>query len=130
MLDANHPLTPLLFILIPQGVTFVGQRCYLHFVDHNTDLYILGHNVHHLFVGVVMAIPAAFVLAFQPEIPILRFAALAILGSGVSMILDEFVFLIATDGTNDSYIKPISLWGAIVLQCLAVGLLLLLYALS
>jgi hypothetical protein len=124
------PTTTLLFILIPLAVTFIGQRLYLHFVNPNTDLYIAGHNVHHLFVGAVMAIPAAFVLAFRPGEPWLTFAALAMLGSGSAMVLDQIVFLIATDGSNASYLKPISLWGAIVLEAIAVGLLLLLYALS
>lgn len=122
------PTTTLLFILVPLIATFAIQRLYLHLVNPNTDLYILGHNVHHLFVGALMAIPAAFVLAFRPEEPWLVFAALALLGSGSSMVLDQIVFLIATDGSNASYLKPVSLYGAIILEALAVVLLLVLYA--
>ena len=124
------PTTTLLYLLVPLAVTFVGQRLYLHLVNPNTDLYILGHNVHHLFVGALMAISAAFVLAFRPDLPWLTLAALALLGSGSAMVLDQIVFLIATDGSNASYLKPISLWSAVVLEALAVALLLLLYALS
>ncbi len=123
MFDVN-PTTTLLYILIPLAVTFIGQRLYLHLVNGNTDLYLFGHNVHHLFVGAVMAIPAAFVLAFRPDAPWLTLGALAVLGSGSSMVLDELVYLIATDGTNASYVKPISLWGAIIAEGLAVILLL------
>lgn len=130
MFDVNHPATTLLFILIPLAVTFVGQRLFLHLINADADLYILGHNVHHLFVGAAMAIPAAFILAFQPETALLRLGALAALGSGSSMVLDELIYLIATDGTNASYLKPISLWSAIIMQGLAAGLLLLIYALS
>jgi hypothetical protein len=129
MLEVN-PDTTLLFVLVPLLATFVGQRLFLHFVNPNADLYILGHNVHHLFVGAVLAIPAAFVLAFRPDAAWLTFTALALLGSGSAMVLDQIVFLIATDGSNASYLKPISLYGAIILEALAVGLLLLLYALS
>ena len=130
MFDANQPATTLLFILVPLAATFIGQRLYLHLINHNADLYLFGHNVHHLFVGAVMAIPAAFVLAFQPETPWLRLTALAVLGSGSSMVLDEVIFLVATDGSNDSYIKPVSLWGAVFMHALALGLLLLLYAVN
>lgn len=108
-------------------LTFCVQRLYLHLVNHNTDLFILGYNVHHLFVGIAMAIPAALVLAFRPETAWLRITALVLLGSGASMVLDEFVYLIATDGSNDSYLKPISLWSALILHGLGVGLLMILY---
>lgn len=130
MFDVNHPTTTLLFILIPLAGTFIGQRLFLHLINPDADLYVLGHNVHHLFVGAAMAIPAAFILAFHPDTALLRLGALAALGSGSSMVLDELIYLIATDGTNASYLKPISLWSAIVLQGVATGLLLLIYALS
>ena len=127
MFDLEDRAATLLFILVPMLFTFACQRLYLHLIDFNTDLFLFGHNVHHLFVGVVMAVPAAFVLAFQPATPWLRFGALALLGSGSSMILDEVVFLIATDGANASYVKPVSLRGALILHGLAVGLLLGIY---
>lgn len=130
MYDANHPATTLLFVLLPLALTFIGQRLYLHLINPDTDLNLFGHNVHHLFVGAVIAIPAAFILAFQPESPLLRLSALASLGSGSSMILDQVVFLIATDGSNASYLKPISLWSAVFLEIFASGLLVLLYMLS
>ena len=130
MFDPNDAAATLLFVLVPLLLTFCVQRLYLHLVNHNTDLFVFGYNVHHLFVGIAMAIPTALVLAFRPEAAWLRLTALAALGSGVSMILDEFVYLIATDGSNDSYLKPISLWSAVILHAFAVGLLLLLYAMS
>jgi hypothetical protein len=130
MFDPTDPTATLLFILIPLIVTFVSQRLYLHLINADTDLYIRGHNVHHLFVGAVMALPAAFLLAFRPSTPWLSLGALAMLGSGSAMVLDQIVFLIATDGSNASYLKPMSLWSAIVLETLAVALLLLIYFLS
>jgi hypothetical protein len=130
MFDVNHPATTLLFILIPLVVTFIGQRLFLHLINPDMDLYILGYNVHHLFVGAAMAIPAAFILAFQPAAAPLRLGALAALGSGSAMVLDQMIYLIATDGTNASYLKPISLWSAVILQSLAAGLLMLIYTLS
>ena len=126
MFDRNDPATTLFFII----VTFVSQRLYLHLINRDTDLYIRGHNVHHLFVGAVTALPAAFLLAFRPSVPWLSLGALAMLGSGSAMVLDQIVFLIATDGSNASYVKPLSLWNAMVMETLGMGLLLLIYFLS
>jgi hypothetical protein len=40
--------------------------------------------------------------------------AALVFGLGLGMALDEWVYLIATDGTNASYLLPVSLWGAVV----------------
>ena len=34
-------------------------------------------------------------------------------GVGLSMALDEWLYLIVTDGSNASYILPISFWGGL-----------------
>jgi len=127
MPNVDPPLRTLLLVLLPLLVTFIGQRLYLHLVNPNSDLFIAGRNVHHLFVGTMLAIPGAFVIAFMPEASVVRWVALVAIGVGSAMVLDQIVFLIATDGTNASYLKPVSLWGAIVLEALAVVMLLVLF---
>ena len=119
-----------MILLLPMLVTFIGQRLYLHLINPDADLFILGYNVHHLYSGAILAIPAAFVLAFVSEAGFVRWTALATLGIGSTMVLDQVIYLITTDGSNASYLKPISLWGAIVLEGLAIALLLILYALA
>lgn len=126
MPNPDPPLRTLLLILVPLLVTFIGQRLFLHLVNPHSDLFIAGHNVHHLFVGALLAVPAAFVIAFVPQASWVRWMAHIALGVGSAMVLDQIVFLITTDGSNASYLKPISLWGAIVLETLAVALLLVL----
>jgi hypothetical protein len=37
----------------------------------------------------------------------------------MGMALDEWVFLIATDGSNASYLLPVSFWGGVVMIGLA-----------
>jgi hypothetical protein len=130
MTDLDLPLRTLFLILLPMLATFIGQRLYLHLVNPNADLFIFGHNVHHLFTGAVIAIPAALVIAFVPQASWARWIALIALGVGSAMVLDQIVFLIATDGSNASYLKPVSLWGAIILVGLAVILLLVLTLLA
>jgi hypothetical protein len=51
------------------------------------------------------------------------------LGIGSAMILDEVTYLIATKATDQDYVSPISLVGAITLISLATALLLSLYRL-
>lgn len=54
--------------------------------------------------------------------------ATAIFGIGLSLALDEWVYLIATDGSNMSYLLPVSLWGGVILvglTCLYIGALYL-----
>ena len=120
----------LLCILVPMWLTFIGLRLYLHVVDPNADLFVAGHNIHHLFTGTLIEIPCAFVLAMGVRLRSVRILAQVGLGIGCSMILDELIYLITTDGTNASYLLPISLWGAAVMHVLATGILVLVYALA
>jgi hypothetical protein len=128
MLDPGDPTATLLLILMPLLAVGVGQRLFLHLVNPNADLFIAGYNVHHLYTGALIEIPAAFVLAFGTPWPLLRAASLIALGAGSAMVLDQVVYLVTTDGSNRAYLRPISLWGAVVLEGLAVVLLLVLRA--
>jgi hypothetical protein len=130
MPPVEHPTTTLLLILVPLLLTEIGQRLYLHRVNPDADVYIAGYNVHHLYTGVLIEIPAAFVLAFGVAAPGVRAGALVALGAGSAMVLDQVVYLITTDGSNRSYLTPVSLWGAVVLEGLAVVLLVILWVLA
>ena len=46
-------------------------------------------------------------------------AALIIFGIGLGMTLDEWIYLIATDGTNASYLLPVSFWGGVAVVGIA-----------
>jgi hypothetical protein len=121
---ASDSKKTLIFILIPMLITFLVLRLYLHLINPNTDMYVAGYNVHHLFTGTLIEITAAFILAFGVQKRIFRQFTLMALGVGSAMVLDEVIYLITTDGTNVSYLTPISLWGAASLICFA-GLLLI-----
>ena len=130
MPDVHQPTATLLLILVPLLLTEIGQRLYLHLVNPDADVFVAGYNVHHLYTGALIEIPAAFVLAFNVQPAVVRAGALVALGVGSAMVLDQVIFLVTTDGSNRSYRTPISLWGAVVLEALAVALLLVLYALA
>ncbi len=98
-------------------VTFALLRIYLH-ISPNTDLNIGSYNIHHLFTGLLLITAGGVPLAiFQGTTRSLR-PALITFGIGLGMALDEWVYLIATDGTNASYLLPVSFWGGVV----AIGL--------
>lgn len=129
MSDTRQNLSPkqtLLLILIPLLVTFGCQRLSLHLAGVR-HLHPGGYLVHHLFIGVVIVIPAAFLLAFGPRDRRLAVSARVALGSGSAMVLDEIVYLVATKATDEDYVSRVSLWGAVGFISLAVLLLLILY---
>jgi hypothetical protein len=129
MSEPRQPLRSrqtLLLILIPMLATFVSLRLYLHLV-HVRHIYPGGHLVHHLFIGVLITVPAAFVLAFGARNRLLVFLAPAIVGIGTALMLDEVTYLVATTATDQDYVSRLSLAGASILIFLAVILLWALY---
>src|SRR5262245_46670604 len=92
------------------ALTFIAFRIWLHH-SPNTDLNIGRYNIHHLFTGVLLIMLCGIPLAIlQGNGRLLDVAALGF-GVGLSMALDEWIFLIATDGSNASYLLQVSLWG-------------------
>src|SRR5262249_10163725 len=77
------------------------------------------YNIHHLFTGllliVVGGIPLAILHTSTRRLDLARW----IFGVGLGMALDEWVYLIATDGGNASYLLPVSFWGGVVVIGLA-----------
>ena len=80
-----------------------------------------------MFVGVLIVIPAAFLLAFGTRLRFLAVSARVALGSGSSMILDEIAYLIVTKATDHDYVSRVSLYGGIAFISLAAVFLLILY---
>ena len=129
MSDTRQQLPPkqtLLLILLPLLGTFVCQRLYLHLVRVQ-HIYPAGYLVHHLFVGALIVIPAAFLLAFGTGHRLLAISAPIALGIGSAMILDEIAYLVVTKATDQDYVSRVSLNGAIAFISLAVVLLWTLY---
>ena len=114
----------LLLILVPMLITVLVLRLYLHLV-HVRHIYPGGYLVHHLFFGVLIVIPAAFLLAFETRYG--KFVRV-MLGVGAGMVLDEVVYLVATQASDADYVSKTSLVGSLVLVGMAAVLLLVLYA--
>lgn len=106
-------------LLCSMSLTFALLRAYLHF-SPDTDLDIGPYNIHHLFTGLLLiaagGIPLAILDASTRGLELARW----IFGAGLGMALDEWVYLIATDGSNASYLLPVSFWGGVVVIGLAL----------
>lgn len=94
----------------------------------NSDFNVGGYNVHHLFTGLLFivmgGIPLAIFRGFTRRLDV----ALVVFGVGLGMALDEWVYLIATDGSNASYLLPVSFWGGVILTGLALIYVIVLVA--
>ena len=126
MKDSHSPLRAkqtLLLILLPMLGTVAVLRLYLHLVQVR-HIYPGGYLVHHLFFGVAIVIPTAFVLAFGNRH---RALACVALGVGAGMVLDEVVYLVATQASDADYVSRTSWLGSMVLVALASVLLVGLY---
>lgn len=108
-----------LFILVPMLLTFTLQRLVLHHSSPDTHVFIGGVLVHHLFSGVLILIPTAFLLALGIRTPWRRDLARVVLGFSSAMVLDEVIYLVCTDGSGVAYRGSVSLNGALLLLSLA-----------
>src|SRR5260370_39438062 len=96
------PQRTLVLILGPMLATFLCQRLYLHLVQVQ-HVYPAGYLVHHLFTGVLILIPAAFVIAFGVRSRLSAMLARVALGIGSAMVLDEVTYLVATHASDADY---------------------------
>jgi hypothetical protein len=115
-----------LLILLPMLGTFVLLRLYLHAMGVR-HVYPGGHLIHHLFFGILMIVPAAFLLAFPTQRRGIGVWARVALGIGSALALDEVTYLTLTQASDRDYVSQVSLIGAVVFIALAIALLLILY---
>ncbi len=97
--------------------TFVLTRAWLSFRP-NADVFVAGYNIHHLYTGVIIATVCCIPLAIGQVSNRARRRLVIGLGIGLSLTLDEVVYLIMTDGSNASYLTRPSWIGGIILVVL------------
>ena len=110
-------------------VTFAIVRSMLG-LSPDSDFNVGRYNIHHLFTGLLLITVSGIPLALFSKSSIILDAMAALFGAGLSLALDEWVYLIVTDGTNASYLLPVSLKGGITMVGLAVAYVAILYILS
>jgi hypothetical protein len=100
-------------ILASLVATFVVVR-FLMWLSPDRDFNVAGYNIHHLYTGLLMATAAGIPLVLRSGRSRALDVASLVFGSGLSLALDEVVYLIATDGSNASYLLPVSFWGGVI----------------
>jgi hypothetical protein len=105
--------------------TFVITRSALS-LSPDSDFDVAGYNIHHLFTGLLLITAGGIPLALFPGRSLLLDIASVAFGAGLALALDEWVYLIATDGSNASYLLPVSLKGGVLMVGLAALYVLIL----
>lgn len=118
----------IIFLLACLIVPAAAHRIYLSFFPY-TNFDPFGHNVPHLFTGILLmtigGLPLAIGAGALKTRASLFFAMTFTIG--LSLALDEWVYLIATGGSDDEYLLPVSWWGSAVVIGLASCYLLLVW---
>ncbi len=96
---------------IPFILTLIFLRLTLFFFP-NANVYFLGQNIHHFYTGTFFLLLTLPFLIFN-FLPKTKKIALILTGIFVAVILDEFVYLIFTKGTDQSYFTFTSFYGMI-----------------
>jgi hypothetical protein len=107
-----------LLVLLSLALPFVVLRIALAF-SPDSDFNVFSYNIHHLFTGLLLVTIGGIPLALFPGAGRLLDLAAVAFGAGLSLALDEWVYLIVTDGSNASYLLPVSFWGGLVMVGLA-----------
>ena len=103
-------------------ITLVLLRISLLF-SPSTNLYIFRYNIHHLFIGAFLIVILLVLFIFE----IINKFTIIFAGISSALVLDEIVYLIATDGSDISYLSSVSLFGAIILTGIILILTIVLY---
>ena len=120
--DKRRALLFLAFLLAP----FLVFRTVL-FLSPHTNLTVGAYNIHHLFIGLFLIVLGGVPMAVVRGAARVLDVATAIFATGLSLALDEWVYLITTDGSDASYLLPISLWGGVTMIATACLYVLALY---
>ena len=113
-------------VLAALVLTFVIVRTALAF-SPDSDFDVAGYNIHHLFTGLLLILIAGVPLAVSAGRNRWTDLASIVFGCGLALALDEWVYLIATDGSNASYLLPVSFWGGVIVVGVAALYLLVLW---
>ena len=90
-------------------LTFIITRIYLWLFPH-ANFNLGPYNIHHLYVGAVLLILSAIFMVAGISNKMVFILA----GISSALILDQLVFLTATDGGDLTYLGKTSLWGGAV----------------
>ncbi|MEK9166255.1 MAG: hypothetical protein AAB846_00810, partial [Patescibacteria group bacterium] len=81
------------------------------FISPLSNLNLGSYNIHHLFPSAfLLVITVIFLIIGIRNKPVIMLAGVA-----SALVVDEIIYLIATDGSDLAYLTPVSFWGAVTL---------------
>lgn len=110
-------------LVVALAGTFIIIRSMMWFTP-DQDLFVAGYNIPHLFTGLLILTIAGIPLLLLGRAAPYRDVLLLATGVGLSLALDEWVYLIVTDGSNAAYLTPVSFWGGVIVIGLSCALTL------
>ena len=117
-----HPKKRLLLFVASFILTLVVLRVSLFFFPR-ANLYLFGYNIHHFFTGSLLVIVCTLFFLFEIITPVVIVG----MGTGSAFVIDETVYLIATDGSDGSYFSRVSVVGMIILALIVITAVMLIY---
>ena len=108
-----------LYLIASIILTFIFLRVSLY-ISPNSNFDIGQYNIHHLYTGILVLTIAVIPLLLSEAKTKFADVLIIMFGIGLSMVLDEWVYLIATDGSDASYLTSVSLWGGVIVTGLTV----------
>ncbi len=98
-----------MIILLMPMIGVVVLHISLHF-SPNSNFTVGPYNRHHLFTGLLFVMLGGVPLSIGHLGERLGLLATSIFSLGLGMALDEWVYLIVTNGSDGTYLFPISFW--------------------
>ena len=102
------PIKRMPLFIITLLFTFIITRIYLLLFPH-ANINLGSYNIHHLYVGAVLLILAVILMIGG----INKSIVVVLAGISSALILDQLVFLTATDGGDLTYLGKTSFWGGV-----------------
>ncbi len=103
-------------------ITLALTRIYLHFFPL-TNFNVGSYNIHHFFTGVLILLGTSLFYLFDK----INVYTLILGGIGAAWVVDELVYLLFTNGSDQAYLTQRSLLGAILMTSCVIVLLSILY---
>jgi len=108
-----------LLLIFSLLATFIFLRVSLY-LSPNSNFDVAGYNIHHLYTGIVVLTLAVIPLLLFSNPGRIVDGLIIAFGVGLSLVLDEWVYLIATDGSDAAYLTPVSFWGGVIVMAIVI----------
>jgi len=95
-------------------------------IHPTSNFDVAGYNIHHLYTGLLLLVASAIPLVLDRGEGRSRLPLNLLFGAGLGLTLDEWIYLVATDGSDMAYLTPVSFWGGALFVALAALLIVVL----